>query len=293
MLAGTFSQTLRPAKVVVVVPQGDEQSSAAARSFAELLPLDVVIAAHPGHVQALNLGLSIIQSPLVAITDDDAQPHPDWLERISAHFCDPSVGAVGGRDIVYWAGELVGGKARTVGKIRWYGRVVGNHHLESQVQDVEFLKGANMSYRRELLPVFDEHLAGDGSQVGNDMQASLRVHLSGWRIVWDPHVTVDHYPAERLDEDKRGAPTRRAVTNVVHNRTYILLSSLVGWRRLAAFAYPIIVGARDTPGLLLLFRATLRRAPMRRSLVGFRANLQGSVLGLITFWRTRGEPNSL
>jgi cellulose synthase/poly-beta-1,6-N-acetylglucosamine synthase-like glycosyltransferase len=283
-------QTCRAAKVIVVVRAGDAESEKTADLFASVIPLEVVSIDRPGQVQALNRGLSVVRTAIVAITDDDARPHPDWLEQILVRFRDPHVGAVGGRDVVYWEGELVGGDAELVGRVRWYGRVVGNHHLQSNAQEVEFLKGANMSYRRALLPGFDECLAGDGSQICNDMQASLRVHRSGWRVVWDPAVTVDHYPAERLDDDKRIAPTLSAVTNVVHNQTYILLSLLAGWRRIAAFVYPLIVGTRETPGLFLLLGATMTGTPIDRGMFGFRANWQGRARGLATFVRTRGRP---
>ena len=140
-----------------------------------------------------------------------------------------------------------------------------------------------MSYRRALLPGFDENLAGDGSQIHNDMQASLRVHAAGWRVVWDPGVLVDHYAAERSDDDKRIDPTRRAVTNVVHQSNVHPPVSLTGWRRIAAFFYPLIVGSRDLPGLILLLGAVPKRSSYGRSLFGFRANWGGHARGLVTF----------
>ena len=205
-----------------------------AEAFDGPLALRTVSVSQPGQVQALNCGLTVVRTPLVAITDDDARPHVDWIERICEHFADPTVGAVGGRDVVYWEGQLLDGSTKLVGRVQWYGRVIGNHHLSGPAQDVQFLKGANMSYRRDALLGFDEQLAGHGAQVCNDMQASLRVHVSGWRVVWDPAVAVDHFPAERLDEDKRLTPTMRAVANQLHNQTYILLSLLRGWRRVNA-----------------------------------------------------------
>jgi cellulose synthase/poly-beta-1,6-N-acetylglucosamine synthase-like glycosyltransferase len=283
-------QTSPPAEIVVVMRDDDLESHIAAECFAGRLPLRMVRVDRPGQVEALNRGLSVVRARLVAITDDDARPRADWIERITAHFADPQVGAVGGRDRVYWAGELLGGRARLVGRVRWYGRIVGNHHLESALQDVQFLKGVNMSYRRDLLLGFDEHLAGDGSQICNDMQASLRIHVSGWRVVWDPDVTVDHYPAERFDEDKRGDPTLRAVANVLHNQTYILLSLLTGWRRITSLLYPVVVGTRATPGLLTLPLAMFTARSAERTWFGFRANLQGRFRGVMTFCRTRGQP---
>lgn len=287
-LASLAAQTTVPAEVVVVTRHDDVESQQVARSFESQLPLNITLVERPGHVQALNRGLSVLRTPFVAITDDDASPRPDWVERILAHFADPTVGAVGGRDVVHHRGDRIDdGRRSKVGRVQWYGRVVGNHHLDGPLQDAQFLKGVNMSYRRELLPGFDEKLAGSGSQSGNDMQASLRVHVSGWRVIWDPSVTVDHFPAARFDEDARFAPTLHAVANVLHNQTYILLSLLTGWRRITAFAYGILIGTRYAPGPLSLPVAWLSRRPISNSMFGFRANLQGRLGGLGTYVRAR------
>ena len=61
----------------------------------------------------------------MALTDDDAEPRNDWIERIKHHFEQPEVGGVGGRD-----DQVVNpGRADRVGELQWFGRLVGNHHL--------------------------------------------------------------------------------------------------------------------------------------------------------------------
>ena len=72
----------------------------------------------PGQVQALNCGLRSVRTPLVAITDDDARPHIDWIERICAHFADPTVGAVGGHDIIYWEVPALDGSTTSSAALR-------------------------------------------------------------------------------------------------------------------------------------------------------------------------------
>ena len=283
-------QRHRPAEVIVVIRPEDGGAQKIAGAFEGRLPLRLVVVERPGQVHALNFGLSHVRTSLVAITDDDARPHADWIERICEHFADATIGAVGGRDIVYWDGELLDGRTKLVGRVEWYGRVIGNHHLHGPAQDVQFLKGANMSYRRDALVGFDEHLAGDGAQACNDLQASLRVHISGWRVVWDPAVAVDHFPAERLDEDTRLNPTLRAAANQLHNQTYVLLSLLRGWRRVTAFLFAIIVGSRSAPGPVMLPLAILEPGSHESAWFAFRANLRGRFQGLATFIRTRGRP---
>lgn len=289
-LGALTRQLVAPAQVVVVARTDDAPSRAVALSFDHLLPLQIASIERAGQVQALNRGLATLETALVAITDDDACPRTDWLQRIVAHFVDPTVGAVGGRDVVHWNGSVVEGRGRAVGRVEWFGRVVGNHHLDGFAQDVQFLKGANMSFRRQLLPGFDENLLGDGAQICNDMHASLRVSASGWRVIWDPCVAIDHFPAARLDADDRLEPTFHAIGHVLHNQTYTLLSLLSGWRRVATFVYPIMIGSRSNPGAIMLPVALLTQRDRARSMLRFGANLYGRVRGLRTYVRTRGQP---
>lgn len=283
-------QTVRPRQVVVISRDIDVESQRRAQEFHDELPLVVVRVDRPGQVQALNCGLVAATTRYVAITDDDSRPREDWLQRILAHFDDPSVGAVGGRDIVHAHTGIAEGHEHEVGRIKWFGRVIGNHHLAGTLQTVHFLKGVNMSYRRHLLVGFDENLAGSGSQICNDLQASLRVHTMGWRVVWDPRVAVDHYPAPRFDEDARTEPALHAVANIWHNQTYILLSLLTGWRRWVTLAWALSVGTGDSPGPVMVPRSLVKTRSVGRVWFGLQANTMGRFAGVKTYLRTGGTP---
>ena len=121
------------------------------------------------------------------------------------------------------------------------------------------------------------------------MQASLRIHMAGWKVVWDPEVAVDHFPAPRFDEDSRDDPTLRAIADVLHNEVYILLSLLTGWRRVTAVVYGFLVGTRREPGVLMLPCAALANRSWKESAFGFQANLYGRACGLVTFVRAGGQ----
>ncbi|MBV9832801.1 MAG: glycosyltransferase family 2 protein, partial [Alphaproteobacteria bacterium] len=77
-------QTKLPARVVVVRRDIDTATEAmlAAYDPGKLL-LVVHVVTVPGVVAALNEGLDAATGDIVAMTDDDAAPHHDWLERIA------------------------------------------------------------------------------------------------------------------------------------------------------------------------------------------------------------------
>jgi cellulose synthase/poly-beta-1,6-N-acetylglucosamine synthase-like glycosyltransferase len=239
---------------VVVVRDVDPESRAVAGAAAAWLPgAESLVVAAPGQVHALNRGLAAAKGDVVAITDDDAAPRPDWLSRVVAIFADAGVGGVGGRDWVHHGEQVEQGVSLTVGKLQWFGRCIGNHHLGAGVaRDVDFLKGANMSYRRVAIEglAFDDRLRGAGAQVCNDMAFSLAVRRRGWRLVYDPLVAVDHYPAERFDDDRRNQVSFAAHFNAAFNQALVVSETLGRLRSLAFFCWAIAVGTRSTPGLL-------------------------------------------
>ncbi len=156
-------QSRGPNEVLVVVRYDDTETWALLESIdLGSSPLRTVTVKVPGQVAALNAGLGAARGDIIAITDDDAAPHPDWLARIEAHFqTDPKVGGVGGRDWVYHGDRLVDGAREVVGKVRWFGRVIGNHHLGvGGPREVDVLKGVNLSYRRVAIQGlhFDQRL---------------------------------------------------------------------------------------------------------------------------------------
>jgi cellulose synthase/poly-beta-1,6-N-acetylglucosamine synthase-like glycosyltransferase len=283
---GALTAQTRPADEVVVVARPDDAGTWAVLNETcwRDLPLNPVTVTRPGQVVALNAGLDTARGGILVITDDDAAPRPDWLARIVAHFeACPRVGAVGGRDVVHSGGGTVEGSAPVVGRLQWFGRAIGNHHLGvGGPRSVDVLKGVNMSFRRQAMHGlrFDGRLRGTGAQVHNDLAISLAVRRAGWKLIYDPAVAVDHYPAERHDEDARGRFDRKAVANAAHNEMMILLEHLGPTRRIAFMLWAWSVGTRASPGLA----QWLRLWPSEGGLATakWRAAAQGRVEG----WRT-------
>jgi GT2 family glycosyltransferase len=251
-LKALAQQSMPPYEVLVVLRPDDVESRACAAEAS--VDVEVVTVQRPGQVAALNQGCLAARGDIIAITDDDARPRRDWVAAIAARFAtDARIGAVGGRDVVQARGRIDGGDTDIVGRVYWWGRRVGNHHRQSVLQDVDFLKGVNMALRASARRPFDERLWGAGSQICNDMEATWSIRRRGWRIVYDPAVVVDHHIAERLDDDKRGAPSIAAEQNEQHNEVCALVSHAPMWQKPVLFAYSLLVGSRQAPGLLLAF----------------------------------------
>jgi cellulose synthase/poly-beta-1,6-N-acetylglucosamine synthase-like glycosyltransferase len=276
-LSALLCQARAPEQIVVVARADDEATHACLADHVtpRVLNVDVAIVEEPGQVAALNRGLEAATGDVIAITDDDAAPRADWVERIARWFeADPQLGALGGRDWVHEGGRVIDGERDLVGKLQRSGRIVGNHHLGTgAAREVDLLKGANMSYRRAAIADvrFDRRLRGTGAQTHNDMAFSMSVKRAGWKLVYDPRVAVDHYPAPRPGEDPRNAQTLASMRNAAFNLHLILRGHLPPLRRETAWWWYALVGTRLYPGMLHAALAAARGQPAGAALARWRA----------------------
>ena len=255
----------RPAdEVVVTVRDTDtETQKYLAGTLPPSLPVRSVPVREPGVVAAMNAGLAAATGDIIALTDDDTAPHKDWLERIEALFAsDPKIGGVGGRDWVYFGERLDGAgyESENVGRLLWFGLIVGNHHVGiGGPRDVELLKGANCAYRAAALKLvgFDSRLRGQGAQVHWELMLGLNLLRRGWRLVYDPAIGVDHFPSVRHGKDQRGQFQTDTHYDIIYNETISLSEYLPPLRRAAFLLWATLVGTRFAPGLLQFFRLIL------------------------------------
>jgi hypothetical protein len=179
---------------------------------------------------------------IVCFIDDDAAARPDWLRRIEKWFaCDERLGALGGRDVIHTEKGVRERHTDTVGRIYWYGRIVGNHEKIFQGSArAEHLKGVNMSYRRELLIPFDKLILGNAHHYETDQCFAVRHR--GYHIVFDGDVVVDHYQdaPRHLKGNQAGADAEREWF-IHHNRVYVMLKNLGFGRREAFLFYTFVL----------------------------------------------------
>jgi len=230
-------------------------------------------------VAKTNLALAEASGDVVCFLDDDAVADADWLSRIVAHYADPSVGGVGGRDVGPASGTRPARRNTAVGGVTWFGGLSHNHHEDNAGQrDVHFLKGCNMSYRRELLAPLDPCLAGS-TPYGYEIDIGLSIRARGHRLVYDPLVRVRHHPSGVMAADD---PRLARVVN--HNQTYILLRRLSAPGRLAFLAYTFAVGDRNAIGVA---RIPLQCVPERWALPSVWAHFRGKLDGVATYLHAR------
>jgi GT2 family glycosyltransferase len=270
-------QSRPPDQIVVTVRDTDTETQEFLAHYDRgTLPLESVIVGQPGVVAAMNTGLAQIRGEVFALTDDDTTPWEDWLARIEAHFeADPKVGGVGGRD---WHNHERWDNP-DVGRVQWFGRVIGNHHVGSgPPREVDLLKGANCAYR--AAPVkeigFDTRLRGNGAQVHWELSLGFAMKRRGWKLIYDPLISLDHHEGPRFDEDQlhRNGYNSIALENAAYNETIILLENFTPLQRAAFLTWSAVIGTKGEPGLLQLGR--LLTAPRQNGVLAARGYPEGA-----------------
>ncbi|RUT07882.1 glycosyl transferase [Dulcicalothrix desertica PCC 7102] len=299
------NQNRRPEQVLVVVRDTDAETWTFLESFAlGNLPLRILTVRVTGVIAAMNLGLDAAFGDIIAFTDDDAAPHTDWLERIEATFLsDSRIGAVGGRDFMYYGSVLQDynthpGASDIVGRLQWFGRVIGNHHIGSgEAREADVLKGVNVSYRANAINKlrFDERLLGTGAQVHFELAFCLTLKRAGWKLIYDPSIAVDHFPAQRFDEDKRNTFNKIATINLAHNETLILLEHLSPIRKLIYLLWAVLIGTRDAYGILQIARffKSEKSIAIEKFIASMKGRYQGWQTWLESDFSNQTQPKTL
>ncbi|MEA3248016.1 MAG: glycosyltransferase [Gemmatimonadota bacterium] len=260
-LRALAAQRVPPFEVVVGARADDAATAGvvAAEAARRAYPVALATTSEPGVIAAMAAALTRVRGDIVALTDDDTEPRPDWIEKLDACFLHPRVGGVGGRD---WQ-PTERGDHHDVGRVQWFGRVIGHHHLGAgAARPVDVLKGANAAFRTSLVKAvgFDARLRGTGAQMFWELALCLPLRRAGWTLIYDPAIAVDHHIAPRHDADQRHRGTFSAGPQVdaVHNETLVLLEHLGDDRRAAFLCWAFLVGTRIEPGLLQGLRLVLR-----------------------------------
>jgi len=191
---------------LVVVNNGSSDDTAELlKSFREEVPFRVVMVEEPksGLGRARNAGIAATTGEILAFTDDDCYVSPDFLKQIVEVFKNDKVGYMGGRVLLYDAGDSPE-TIRTETEIR----LIEPH---SFIRAGE-LHGANMAVRKSLVAkigAFDPQF-GAGAQFpsGEDVDFQARASASGATGIYHPGPLVWHHhgrkPGGRYEKLMRG-----------------------------------------------------------------------------------------
>lgn len=211
-LAKLAAQNIAPGRFEVIVV--DNGSSA---------PPDAVVAAFPGvrlehEVEpgpgpARNRGVACSRAPILAFTDADCLPEPDWLATILTHFAaHPETGAVGG-DIRITISEP--GRPSMAEAFE----MIYAFRQRSNITRHRFSATANLAVRREVFeavgPFAGLEMSEDldwgqrGAEMGlatRYLPAALVFHparrtMADLRAQWDRHVS--HFYRQRAEDGGR------------------------------------------------------------------------------------------
>jgi glycosyltransferase involved in cell wall biosynthesis len=177
-------------ELVLVDNRSTDGTAEAIRAFARAAPFAVrcVYAAAPGLSRARNAGLSHAAGRIVAFTDDDCYPQPDFLLAIVDVFERHRPGVLGGRVVLHDGTDARVGVKEAPAPFEIAPRTFVRPGV---------MHGANMAVRRDVLDDiggFDPLLgAGTPCMAGEDTDFIARAVWAGWTARYDPRPVVAHH----------------------------------------------------------------------------------------------------
>jgi GT2 family glycosyltransferase len=133
------------------------------------------------------MGVAIASGEILAFTDDDCYPAPDFLDRIWSAFEDPSLGYIGGRILLHDPGDY----PITINESTTLRTFPGKSFISAGM-----IHGANMAFRRRVLLEIGgfDPLFGPGTLfICEDVDAASRASAIGWKGQYRPEVIVRHH----------------------------------------------------------------------------------------------------
>jgi len=177
-------QTLPPVSFEVVVVDDASTDGTADRldALAPSLAYPIRVLRQPtnaGAGAARNAGLRLVRAPLVAFTDDDCHPAPDWLERGVAAFSG-EVGIVQGRTTPI--DEVAVGFSQTIEELSLLFEACNIfYRRDALIEAGGFREEAGFFFHRQGL-----------SPIGEDTRAGWAVRALGWEAVYESGAHVQH-----------------------------------------------------------------------------------------------------
>ena len=166
---------------VIVVNDGSTDRTA---TIAKEFGFRLISTENCGLSNARNTGMRAATGEIVAYTDDDARPDPQWLKYLAFTFMNSTHVGVGGPNIAPPGdGAIADCVANSPG---------GPVHVLLSDRDAEHIPGCNMAFRKDALQAiggFDPIYRA----AGDDVDVCWRLQQQGWTLGFNPAAMVWHH----------------------------------------------------------------------------------------------------
>lgn len=182
-LTACLGQTYSDMDVIVVDDGSTDETARVAQSF----DVHYVYQDNAGPAAARNRGAGAAQGDIVAFTDSDCIPEPNWIESLVAGFDEDAVAVGGGYGIANESSLLA----------RMIHEEIGLRH-DNYGDEVDFLGSFNVAYRRDAFEKaggFDESFPVASAE-DNDLAYCLLDNEGTLRFVREARVA--HYHPTKL-----------------------------------------------------------------------------------------------
>ena len=278
-----LSQERKPFEVIIVRRSGDSPTKSVVerlhREYSGLTIVDSVVD-DPGFLPPIVKAIDAANGEILVFLDDDAEAHPDWLRKIVDQYSDPKIGGVGGRYVNFFDGiKQEYPSAKTVGKLFWFGRSVGNMYCDCTFTDpveVDFLIGGNSSYRLGLLKkTIPDLRLGKNVAFHWEMDVGLGIKRLGYKLMFSPDIKVDHHSAPREIEGMRSV-NYEGIYWSNYNYTLIMKKYLKPGGFVAYLIYSFLIGWSGSPGIAYVL---FKLCKLER--ISWSDSIKSSILGRI------------
>lgn len=190
---GILDQSYDDIEVVIVVDGNSDVFDRVRDEFGDCE--DVVVFSNSddaGPISRANMGVVQSSGELVVLTDDDAVPEPDWIERLVESYEEQDAIAVGGRIEPLW----VAGEARYIPEEFYF--LIGATHRGFPEEETEVRNtfGANLGFRRDVylrLGGVKQGGIDPASVQGRETELCARMGREyGKGVIYNPDAVVYH-----------------------------------------------------------------------------------------------------
>lgn len=281
---------------ILVADNGSTDGTAAAVAAAAAVVgapcIRYLAVATPGKSHAVNRALELARGEVIALTDDDVRPEPQWLEALCTALSDTGADFVAGRILPDWEVPPPAWMSPAM-----YGVLGipdnGDERIAIDPQQQRVVPiGANMAVRASVVARIGGLRTDLGKlegtlRTGEDHEFFLRMLDAGCRGVYEPRARVRHWvPESRMD---RGYCRRWLYQN---GRDVARLEALQPLPTTRLFGIPRYLWREGLGNAAALIAATVSGDPARRFAAGTRLLWLGGYLREAWFGRGQLRPDN-